>query len=418
MVEQLGDTPGVIVNDRPYRLPERPTVVITVDGGDPRYFDDALSRGLMPRLAEMLASGGQYAVGLGEMPSFTNPNNMSIVSGVSPATHGIPGNHYADSAGNERQLDDPAFLRATTILAELYRRGLKVLSITAKDKLRRMLAHDGAPAVSAERAHELNLEAYGISDLCALVGRKNPGIYDWELSQFALELGLAVHRHIGGLALLYVSTTDFVQHKCAPRTELADRFLRAFDELLGAYLDEGFAVGVTADHGMNDKQNPGGSPRVLYLEDVLNARGIRNFQVVLPITDPYVRHHGALGSFAWVNVPEDQLVTARDALRALDGVDEVYTREESGAAYEHPLDRIGDLSVASDASTALGKSLAKHDLSQVVEGLRSHGGRHEQWVPIIVSHPLSEPYAERLRHGMRNRDIHDLVLNGPHPIGA
>ena len=214
------------------------------------------------------------------------------------------------------------------------------------------------------------------------------------------------------LGLLYVSLTDFVQHKEPPGGELADRFFRRFDELLGTYLDAGFLVGITADHGMSAKQEADGSPRVHYLEDVLEAAGIREYHVVLPITDPYVVHHGALGSFAWVYLPERDREPARRAFAALDGVEEVYTREEAAVIYEHPGDRIGDLSVASDARTALGKSRAKHDLSAVASGLRSHGGRHEQIVPIIVSEPLAEPYATRHRQGVRNLDLHDLLLNG------
>ena len=139
---------------------------------------------------------------------------------------------------------------------------------------------------------------------------------------------------------------------------------------------------------------------------------MREYQVVLPITDPYVLHHGALGSFAWVHLAPDDVARAREAFSALDGVEEVYTRDEAALVYEHPADRIGDLSVASDARTALGKSREKHDLSLVESGLRSHGGRHEQIVPIIVSHPLAEPYAARHRLGVRNSDLHALVLNG------
>jgi phosphonoacetate hydrolase len=93
-------------------------------------------------------------------------------------------------------------------------------------------------------------------------------------------------------------------------------------------------------------------------------------------------------------------------------VEEVYTREEAAVIFEHPADRIGDLSVGADARTTLGKSPAKHDLSLVQEGLRSHGGRHEQIVPIVVSHPLLERYAAWHRAGMQSRDVHDLVLNG------
>lgn len=410
----------VSVNGRAYRLPGAPTVVFTIDGGDPAYLDDALQRGLMPHLATMLANGGAYHRGRAQMPTLTNPNNLSIVTGAPPVVHGIPGNHYLAPSGNEVQMVEPTFLRAPSIHARLRERGARVLAVTAKDKLRRLLGAGQVPCMSAERAHEFGLPALGIQDVRPLVKRPNPGVYDWDLSHYAMEIGLAVHRHLHGLDLLYVSLTDFVQHKHAPGEGLADAFFHRFDELLAEYLGEGFVVGITADHGMNAKQEPDGSPRVHYLDDVLARAGIDNVRVVLPITDPYVRHHGALGSFAWVHVPRARDVArARDCLAALDGVEEVFSRSEASVIYEHPSDRIGDLSVAADSRTALGTSPTHHDLSQVATGLRSHGGRHEQIVPIIVSHPLNEPYASWHATGVQNRDIHDLLLNGvPLPRGA
>jgi phosphonoacetate hydrolase len=397
---------AVVANGREYRVPAQPTVVFVIDGGDPRYLDDARGRGLMPSLDRMLANGGAYAVGRGCMPSLTNPNNLSIVTGVAPSLHGVPGNHYLDPRTREEvQLTDPTFLRAETIHSALRRAGAKVLAVTAKDKLRRLLGSGGVPSVSAERAHELSLQQFGIDDLNGLVGRPNPGIYDWDLSAYAMELALAIHRRVR-LDLAYVSLTDFVQHKQPPGGELADRFFCRFDALLDEYLREGFAVGITADHGMNAK------PHVIYLEDVLTAAGIDGAQVVLPITDPYVVHHGALGSFAWVHLSMEQRERARETLAALSGIEEVYTREEAAVIFEHPIDRIGDLSISADASTALGKSRAKHDLSGLGEGLRSHGGRQEQRVPIIVSRPLRSLYAERHTAGVASSDIHDLLLNG------
>jgi phosphonoacetate hydrolase len=407
----------VTVNGRDYRLPSRPTVVITIDGCQPAYLDDGMARGLMPRLSALLAGDGAYHLGRGQMPSLTNPNNVSIVTGASPAVHGIPGNHYRAPDGSEVQLTDPAHLRAPTILGEMRRAGVRVLAVTAKDKLRRLLAEGDVPSISAERAAELHLPGLGIEDVPAIVGREPPKIYDWDASAYAAEIGLAVHRHLlardgRGLELLYVSTTDFVQHKEGPGEPMADQFYRRFDELLGEFLDAGFVVGFTADHGMSAKQEPDGSPRVIYLEDVLDEIGVREYHVVLPITDPYVLHHGALGSFAWVYLPDADRERARAAFVALDGVEEVYPREEAAVIYEHPADRIGDLTVASDARTALGKARAKHDLSLVETGLRSHGGRHEQIVPIVVSHRLTPRYVAWHASGVQSRDLFDLVLNG------
>ncbi|MBV9173383.1 MAG: alkaline phosphatase family protein, partial [Chloroflexi bacterium] len=354
----------VSVNGREYRVPKQPTVVFTIDGCEPAYLDDALARGRMPRLERMLARGGAYHLGRAHMPTLTNPNNMSIVTGVPPSVHGIPGNHCLVPGHAEPvQLVEPSFLRAQTIHAALKQQGCNVLCVTAKDKLRRLLGSGDVPSVSAEKAGDL-----GIEDL---VGRPAPSIYDWDLSHYAMQIGLAAHRRgQAPIDLLYVSLTDFVQHKQPPGGELADCFYSRFDELLGDYLDEGFLVGITADHGMHAKQQPDGSPRVHYLEDLLNAVGVRDSEVVLPITDPYVLHHGALGSFAWIYCAEADVERAREMLAALDGVEEVYTRVEAAVIYEHPADRIGDLSVASDARTALGLSLSKHDLSLVATGLR------------------------------------------------
>lgn len=400
------------VNDRSYQVPREPTVIITIDGGDPDYLDDALSRGLMPRLAGMLADGGQYRRGASEMPSLTNPNNLSIVTGVPPALHGIPGNYCRLEDGSLELLNDPRFLRAPSIHAVLARQGVPTLMVTTKEKLRRLLGHGGVPSISVEQVAGTGLPDYGIADLVRLVGTEPPGIYDWNASHYALRLGLAVYRAHRELRLLYVSLTDRVQHAAAPGEELSDRFLVEFDTLLGDYLDEGFVVGITADHGMNAKHDQDGTPVVHYLTDVLEQAGVEVGDVVLPITDPYVRHHGALGSFAWLYLPHHERERARRTLADLPGVEEVWDRADAATVYEHPQDRIGDLTVSASAGVALGGRARDHDLTGLHGPLRSHGGRHEQPVPLITSRPVTGPLAGRFHAGiLRSRDLHQLVLN-------
>ena len=129
-----------------------------------------------------------------------------------------------------------------------------------------------------------------------------------------------------------------------------------------------------------------------------------------PITDPYVVHHAALGSLAWVHLDDlEELDRARGALAALPGVEAVLDRFAAADAFELPADRIGDLIVLADGDTVLGKSRDAHDLSALHGTLRSHGGLHERTVPLIVTHPLR---AGALRgRELRNRDLHDLLLN-------
>ncbi|MET7337569.1 alkaline phosphatase family protein [Nonomuraea sp. NPDC005650] len=405
-------TGTVIVNGRRYRIPAEPTVVFTVDGGDPDYFTGALERGLMPRLRRMLDEGGEFRRGASEMPSLTNPNNLSIVTGVSPAIHGIPGNYCRLENGELQLLNSPEFLRAPSIHAVLQQAGVLTLMVTTKDKLRLLLGNGGVPSVSVERAASTGLPEYGIDDLQALVGAPAPGIYDPEASHYAMRLALAVYRARPDLRLLYVSLTDRVQHAAAPGDPLADRFFAAFDTLLGEYLDEGFTVGITADHGMNAKHDHEGNPRVHYLGDVLAAAGVPFDEIVLPITDPYTRHHGALGSFAWIYLPAQARPLAHEVLAALPGIEEIWGREDSATLYENPVDRIGDLAVTASADTALGSHAHAHDLTGLHGHLRSHGGRHEQPVPIIVSRPPTGDHVERYRADtLRSRDLHALLLD-------
>jgi len=366
--------------------------VICLDGCDPAYLDDAFDRKLVPRLAELVESG-TYARAASQLPSFTNPNNLSIVTGAPPAVHGLPGNHYLASDGTEVQLVDPAFLRAPSIHARFAAAGVPVLCVTTKDKLRRLLAAGDVPCVSAECADRQSLD--GLARVSDIVSRPKPDIYAWDCSHYALELAFSLAERFD-TELLYVSLTDFVQHTDPPGGELSDRYLVLLDELVGKYVDAGWRLALVADHGMNAK------PNVTYLGDVLDAAGV-DARVVLPITDPYVVHHASLGSACWIHVAGDGLDAARAAVEGQPGVEEVLGREAAALGLSLPADRIGDLVVFADASTALGGRRRDHDLSALRGTLRSHGGRHEQTVPILLSEP-------REVEGASNADVHALLL--------
>ncbi len=398
---------GFDVNDRTYESPGTPILAVCADGWDPEYLDDALERRLMPRLAEALAGGGSYALGRAQVPTFTNPNNVTIVTGVSAALNGIAGNHYRTLDGSEVQVTDPNFLRAKTIHAAALDAGIGVLCVTAKDKLRALLAAGGVPAFSAEKAHEQTLPDG--TPITRVLGLPNPDIYDWRLSPYTVDLAVALAPHFEA-KIVYASLTDFVQHSAGPGEELADDFYRAMDGSIGAALDAGFVVGLAADHGMRPKSAADGSPNVRFLDDALTAAGIRSAHTLCPITDPYVVHHAALGSLAWVHLDDlDELDRARGVIAALDGIEGVLDRSAAADAFELPADRIGDLVVLADGETVIGKSAAAHDLSALQGTLRSHGGLHERTVPIVVTHRLREG-ALRGRD-LRNRDLHDLLLN-------
>jgi phosphonoacetate hydrolase len=398
------------VNGRSYRLPERPTVVVCVDGCEPDYIALAVAGGHMPWMKRVLAEGAAVIADC-VIPSFTNPNNLSIVTGAPPAVHGICGNYlYDPESGAEMMMNDPKWLRAPTLLAALAEAGCKVAVITAKDKLRKLLGHRlRGVCFSAEKADQTTLAEHGIERVLELVRLPVPSVYSAALSEFVFAAGVKL-MHARTPDVMYLSTTDYVQHKHAPGSPEANEFYRMMDRYFGELEQAGCAIAITADHGMNAKTRLDASPNVIYLQDTLDEwLGAGRTRVILPITDPYVVHHGALGSYATVYLTAEVAATAlAQRIAALRGIEMVLTRADAARRFELPADRIGDLVVIAERSVVLGGAAAKHDLSGLDAPLRSHGGLAEQQVPLVMNRRFAQLDGERR---WRNFDAFDWVLN-------
>lgn len=399
------------VNQNKYHLPDKPVVAICLDGTAPEYLEAA--RPVMPnlnRIREQGVSGLSQSV----IPSFTNPNNLALVTGVPPAVNGISGNFYYDGENDQEvMMNDPSFLRCPTILSVFASAGKTVGVVTAKDKLRRLLGKDlKGICFSVEKAPEVTEKENGITNILEKIGRENPDVYDPECSVYCLEAGDWLLDNMQP-DLLYLSTTDYVQHKYPPEAPEAKAFYERIDHFIGKIVEQDVILGITADHGMNDKTTEDGSPRVQFLESHLMEHGIDNSRVILPITDPYVVHHGALGSFATIYLSEDQIEAAVKLLEKVDGVERILTRNEAVDEYQLPPDRIGDLVVLADRSTVFGRTPEWHDLSSVQNGLRSHGGLQEREVPFIINQPLDDEHMSRLESGTTNNyELFEFLCNG------
>jgi phosphonoacetate hydrolase len=404
----------VTANGRSYNWPSAPLVVICCDGSEPAYMEIAMEQGLMPNLKRIIAKG-ENRRGLSVIPSFTNPNNLSIVTGRPPEVHGICGNYLIDPAtGQETMMNDPKWLRAPTIFEAFQKAGAKIAMVTAKDKLRLLLGKglvfDGtAVAFSSEKADKVNLKDNGIEDVFAMVGMGVPDVYSAELSEFVFAAGVKLLKSMKP-DLMYLSTTDYVQHKYAPGSEGANRFYAMMDRYIGELDAGGAIIVIVADHGMKDKHLANGDPDVLYLQDVLDAKfGAGKTKVILPITDPYVVHHGALGSFATVYAYGPEVKDIMAVISQQDGVDVVLNKQVGCARFELPEDRMGDIIVVSGGpkgSKVLGTSRDKHDLSGLNEPLRSHGGLTEQEIPVIANRKF-----KNLPATLRNFDAFALGCN-------
>lgn len=411
---------GIELNGVSYLFPQQPIAVICIDGGDPAYIDHCLRAGIIPNIKRFMETGFA-TIARGSMPSFTCPNNMSIATGTEPDLHGISGNYYLDRQSLQPVvMTGPELLRARTVMAEFSRHGARVVSITAKDKLRRQLQKDmlldnGSVSFSAQFADQCSLSENGIENVLEFIGRSQPDMYSADLSLFVLDAGIRLldERRPD---ILYLSLTDYIQHAYAPEAPEAEQFYRDLDQRFGRLQEMGAVVALTADHGMNDKADEYGQPRVIWLQDILEeALGEGCCTVICPITDAFVGHHGALGGFVRVychnnTTPEMVMEIARQQ----PGIAEIWSSREAAVKMEQPLDREGDVAVMGDKGTVIGGRSIDHDLSALKGGrLRSHGSIWEADVPFILSVPLNAVYRRKACAGrLRSHQIFDFAING------
>ena len=401
----MGTENEVEANGRKYTPALDCAVVICLDGCEPEYLDIGISEGLMPNL-QRIRKEGTDALAHSVIPSFTNPNNMSIATGRPPSVHGICGNFLFDpETGEEVMMNDVRFLRAPTLFSKYYEGGSRVAVVTAKDKLRALLGaglefgEDRAICFSSEKADLATKADNGIHNASEWLGRPVPEVYSADLSEFVLAAGVKILKEWSP-NVMYLSTTDYVQHKFAPNQQGAKDFYSMADKYIGELDALGAALVVTADHGMKPKHDANGKPSVIYVQDILDQwLGQAAARVILPITDPYVVHHGALGSFATAYLPvEVDINEITEKLSNLEGILLVINKSEAVKRFELPPDRIGDIVIISTENMTLGTSVDRHDLEALKEPLRSHGGLTEQEVPFIVNRKIDLPEVPNLRN--------------------
>ena len=385
------------INERQYPgIPSSTAIVICLDGSQKEYFEEASKLDLTPNIDSFKKSGEDLLVN-SAIPSFTNPNNISIVTGRPSSVHGICGNFfYTPSTGEEVMMNDPQFLRAPTIFQKYYEQGAKIAIVTAKDKLRKLLSHglkfneSRAICFSSEKSDQANLSENGIEEVNKWLGMEVPNVYSQGLSEFVMAAGVKILNEFNP-DIMYLSTTDFIQHKYAPGDEVANAFYAMFDRYIGQLNVNNNSIIVTADHGMQPKSRSDGSPNAIFLQDILDETLGKNIsKVILPITDPYVVHHGALGSFATIYLSDKSKINdAIEEINKIEDIEVVLTNKEGCAQYDLPTDRMGDIICMSSQNSTIGSAEKAHDLSKLKEPLRSHGGLHEREVPFISNKKIN-----------------------------
>ena len=343
-------------------MKRRKILILCIDAGSHDY----LAASDLPNIQE-LAKSGFYVHANAVIPSVTNVNNVSIATGTFPETHGITTNYHVDRAtGKGEFIEDNRFLLAPTLFetAKACKFADKTALFVTKKKLLRMLEAGTDIAVAAESPS---------SEYIHTVGRVEP-IYSAEINWWLLRAVHAVLR-TDNPDLVYCSTTDWVQHKYAPDEDISQQHLEELDRIIGNIVDDEpeREIYITADHGMFAKTTAIDPGRVL-TEHSIPASSIPI------IKDRYVAHHGNLGGAAYVFLKDHADMTqAIQVLLNTSGIEEVHSAEDAAGTFRLHRERIGDLFVLADKTTVFG------ELETAVEptAVRSHGSRHESYVPII-----------------------------------
>ena len=344
------------------------TVIITVDGYDPEYIDACEAPNLMA-----LARQGFYRVGKSMMPSVTNVNNVSIVTGEYPSAHGINSNYrMVRETGKDIYMESGEYILSETLFQRASKIGARTILSTSKDKLRTLLSDGADVAISSEQAPVWAVESVG----------EPPPIYSLNVNGWTIRAASHAMK-LEPADIVYISTTDFAMHTYAPDEPESQQHISVLDDAIGELVDAhpDVTLLLTADHGMNPKR------RMVDLANALGAKGI-GAEAVPIIKDRYVVHHNNLGGCMFVYLHSGDASRTGEAagiLRETPGVERVYSREEAAEDLRLNYDLIGDLVVTGDIDTVFGPKDLEDSWDDTGAGhsLRSHASAHEQDIPII-----------------------------------
>lgn len=346
-----------------------------VDGFDPEY----LQACNIPNIDEV-CSRGFLKIGRSMMPSVTNVNNVSLVTGLYPGSHGINCNYWLNSeTGQETYMESADFILSETLFQKADRLGKRTLMVSSKDKLRTLIGAHATVGFSSEEPTE---------EIVSVVGDPPP-IYSLEVNGWIMQA--ADHLMIQSpFDVVYIATTDYAMHTFPPDHPESQRHMTILDDSIGQLLSHhpDVTLLITADHGMSSKD------RMIDLKAILGARGIDSNPVPI-IKDRYVLQHSNLGGCTFVYLDDKDAPDALDILRQTPGVHSAFSREEAVSEYRLHPDRMGSIFVNAEKNFVFG------DPTQIEMrvGLRSHASIHERTIPLIAYNSALDPnHVEENRH--------------------
>ncbi|MDQ1280111.1 MAG: hypothetical protein QG670_1373 [Thermoproteota archaeon] len=362
----------------------RKAVLICLDGCGIDYLNSAL-------FLRRLSIQGYFVEGNSIIPSVTNVNNVSIITGEYPDVHGITSNYYYDrGTGKEVYMESPSFIKTQTLLEWASKKGLQTALLTAKDKLRTLIGKGAKTSFSAEKPEDWVIKKIG----------EPPNIYSVDINLWLFKAAKEVILKEAP-DFTYIATTDYAMHKYAPQESESNRHIRGIDQSISE-ISEIFEnngtetlICVTADHGMSKIST------AVNLELILKEHSI-NSKMNTIIADRYIVHHGNLGGAAYLYLEDIRNISKSiDILKDTNGVERAFTREEASKLYHLDPNRIGDILALGEKGWVFG--LQNEVIKEV--NLRSHGSLNEMKIPIITN--LSK--SESSQYPKENKDLASLI---------
>lgn len=348
-------------------------IVIMMDG----FGDDYYSNSDMPTLRSM-AKKGIYKVVPSLMPSVTNVNNASIITGVPPDINGITGNAFLNPAtGKEELTEDPDLVLTPTIFERAHKAGVLSMLFSCKTKTVRLLSRGADDTLAWETASAEWLQRLGAK----------PDIYSREVNYWMMEAALYTLQHDLGVGLLYIHTTDYPMHTWAPESAESREHLRKMDDYLARLIQAApdAAILITADHTVHHKS------LCWDLDKACANRGVPVRAAINPEKDKYFKHHMGMGGSEYIYLKSDSdREKVRDTILRLKGVKEVITRKEAARRYHLMPARIGDLVVLADSNTVFGQ-LESMESQALPDTYRTHGSLYEARVPVFIYNAKGAP---------------------------
>ncbi len=355
------------------KSPQRICVVM-FDGFGTDYYENSS----MPTLKSW-EKNGFYKRIQGVMPAVTNTNMAGICCGVHADEHGITGNSYWDAdKDQELFMSDSGLLTAATMFQKAGRFGIRSMIVAAKQKTIPLMRQGTALAIGSQEPPAEIVERYG----------KAPEIYSPDVNYWVWKVAIDLIKTQPKVGLFFVHTTDYPMHKFASESVESRVHLKTIDQFLAeaADADPDMAFIIAPDHGLNSKST------VLNLNKTLARKEIDIKIAMSAERDQYPKHHGGFGgtAFVYLKSPNDTDRVIR-ALRDVEGIEEILTREEAAKKYKLNPYRIGDLWVTAVKDVVFGHS--KEEREKLAPDYRSHGSAHELDIPGFIYR-----YAGKLPH--------------------